>query len=977
MRSEADMSFEQIRNKLNTIRDNNIILPCNSEMHPFFFAVLRFLKLKKKSVTLETNGRIFCYKDVCKKTDGLLDRLNFNFFGDNSRIHDLYTRTSGSFFQASRGLANARFILKKTKISEFDWNVRLPSLSSSCPSEVVLEITSRCNFRCRRCFNKTDFAKQGRHLNSELSTRHAEQIIDSVAGAGVSRIRFSGGEPFLRDDLLHLIRYAKAKGLEVWLNTNGSLLTASIVKEIERHVANVLLPFNGYDAASDSKWTGVSNSFELKLRGVRLLRRSRIKVLRAGTVAVPDNISNLESICKLVMENKFDSWETYRPIHIKRLKNPAFDVNALYRKLVKLSFEYKKNFTIANSVPFCSYNRDKMNLISAGAVFDDGHSRIIVGPSGKAKPSYFIQKDIGDSNGIIGCWNSDFMRKMRNLEFVPKECQGCTYIGKCRGGSRYMAKLYSGDYGGMDPLMEHSNPGLGSSFKRILLLNCPDVNGNIFPPLGIATLASYLGSKGYRIHQDDLNIKLIRHNREKGKKIDLRIFNNYAVCRAFLKGEISGQQIESAIERIVSMSQIKGFYCIGLSVDLGNLFLALLLARYIKQRTGAIIVIGGRQMSTLSNNRLVQLIKELNIDYVDYFIQGKAQTAFENLLDSDFEGFSQVISSSEFEKKPEKDVMLPKPEYDNNYLGLYRFKLRELHNYVDQSYLPIIEKMREHSEGSRSLLILPHKLSIGCAFNCAFCENSYWKKKPQYHDIETIRLQLESLSRRHRTKYFSFYDSEINCDMGFVDSFCNMAKDLDIFWGDSASLLNLGPRTVSKLKEAGALHLVYGFETGSERLRYFLNKRISNEAARKVLLCSSKTGIWNSVDLIQGLPYESQKDLNKTICFIKENKAIVDTYHVGPFQLRPSDFSLNPAKYGLRLLGEDFISSRLRKIHKFDELNGLDWKRKKSWIQNSFKLVTNAVKHNYRFNIIDEKVLFFLFDIFGEKSIIKKRIHEI
>jgi len=41
---------------------------------------------------------------------------------------------------------------------------------------------------------------------------------------------------------------------------------------------------------------------------------------------------------------------------------------------------------------------------------------------------------------------------MRNLEFLPKECDGCPFVFKCRGGSRQIAKMVYGEYNKVDPL---------------------------------------------------------------------------------------------------------------------------------------------------------------------------------------------------------------------------------------------------------------------------------------------------------------------------------------------------------------------------------------------------------------------------------------------------------------------------------------------------------------------------------------------
>jgi len=95
---------------------------------------------------------------------------------------------------------------------------------------------------------------------------------------------------------------------------------------------------------------------------------------------------------------------------------------------------------------------NKLNSVSQGALFDDGHSRLVIDPRGFVKPHYFMDKNIGHPLDILGAWQHPFMKKMRNLEYLPKECQDCPFVFKCRGGSRQAAKMVFGSYQALDPL---------------------------------------------------------------------------------------------------------------------------------------------------------------------------------------------------------------------------------------------------------------------------------------------------------------------------------------------------------------------------------------------------------------------------------------------------------------------------------------------------------------------------------------------
>ena len=69
-----------------------------------------------------------------------------------------------------------------------------------------LAVNENCNLRCIYCMPEEgiDFRDQ-RQL---LSTSEIFQLIKITSRMGVSKIRFTGGEPLLRDDLLKLIRFA-------------------------------------------------------------------------------------------------------------------------------------------------------------------------------------------------------------------------------------------------------------------------------------------------------------------------------------------------------------------------------------------------------------------------------------------------------------------------------------------------------------------------------------------------------------------------------------------------------------------------------------------------------------------------------------------------------------------------------------------------------------------------------------------------
>ena len=99
------------------------------------------------------------------------------------------------------------------------------SLSVTDPSRIFLDVTYRCNARCRFCSVTVNSLAKA-HAK-EMSTAEIKRI---VAGFGSSKRKISigGGEPLLRPDIVEIVSYIKARGHECLLMTNGLLLTPEL-----------------------------------------------------------------------------------------------------------------------------------------------------------------------------------------------------------------------------------------------------------------------------------------------------------------------------------------------------------------------------------------------------------------------------------------------------------------------------------------------------------------------------------------------------------------------------------------------------------------------------------------------------------------------------------------------------------------------------------------------------------------------------
>ena len=94
--------------------------------------------------------------------------------------------------------------------------------------DLRISVTDRCNFRCTFCMPAEIFGERYRFLPKDdiLTFEEISRVARLFVGLGVRKIRLTGGEPLLRDQLEVLVaQLASIEGLEdLALTTNGFLL---------------------------------------------------------------------------------------------------------------------------------------------------------------------------------------------------------------------------------------------------------------------------------------------------------------------------------------------------------------------------------------------------------------------------------------------------------------------------------------------------------------------------------------------------------------------------------------------------------------------------------------------------------------------------------------------------------------------------------------------------------------------------------
>jgi radical SAM protein with 4Fe4S-binding SPASM domain len=143
------------------------------------------------------------------------------------------------------------------------------------PIEINLELTHRCNLRCRMC---GVWGKENASHLPELTLEDYNELFAQMKGLGVHLVTLAGGEPFIRNDLFDIIKAAKIQGLTCNLFSNGTLIDRlKIGRLFESRVDKIIVSIDGIGPVHDDI-RGVPGSFGRAmeaLSGLASERRSR------------------------------------------------------------------------------------------------------------------------------------------------------------------------------------------------------------------------------------------------------------------------------------------------------------------------------------------------------------------------------------------------------------------------------------------------------------------------------------------------------------------------------------------------------------------------------------------------------------------------------------------------------------------------------------------------------------------------------
>ena len=293
---------------------------------------------------------------------------------------------------------------------------------------------------------------------------------------------------------------------------------------------------------------------------------------------------------------------------------------------------------------------------------------------------------------------------------------------------------------------------------------------NIMPPLGLASMASFLEKNG----------------------------KTCAIIDCFARPDS-----DRAIREYL-VSERPAF--IGFSCTTSSFLDGVRLASLAKGTSPDVrVVFGGAHVSALKDRILRQF------PVIDYVVAGEGEQTLLELMEGEGRADEQV-----------KGLVYRDAEGASHFTG-YRAKgldldglpfpaYHKLHGYPLAYKLPIFNYPRAPNASCIS--------SRGCPYACTYCDRSVFRRSFRYNSAEYLYAHLHYLRKRFGIRHINFYDDQFTFNRERVKAFTEMMIDrpLGMTFNCAVRAEHVDMELLRRMKAAGCWMISLGIETGDESL---------------------------------------------------------------------------------------------------------------------------------------------------------------
>ena len=309
---------------------------------------------------------------------------------------------------------------------------------------ISLEVTHRCMCRCVMC----NIWKIPREV-PDLSLEEITKLLSSPELSSLREIDLTGGEPFLRDNMVVLLtwiahaKYAHFPQLQTIAITTNGMLTDKIIEDVtavipllEEHKIELVIVC-GLDAAGEvhNEIRNLKNAWNRVNKTIMALKEIRESysnlVLGVKTTIIPQNVNELDGIAAFAREHKLFTIISPRIITSNRFGNEELENELAFsaEDLARI-----KKFYVGPAFAWSNHREAMLGYLESGVMkkpCSAGFNTVFVRHTGEVFPCPLIPLSLGNiKNERLGRLLASAKAAMfrRKIGTLP-ECKICTEPG--------------------------------------------------------------------------------------------------------------------------------------------------------------------------------------------------------------------------------------------------------------------------------------------------------------------------------------------------------------------------------------------------------------------------------------------------------------------------------------------------------------------------------------------------------------------
>lgn len=168
--------------------------------------------------------------------------------------------------------------------------------------------------------------------------------------------------------------------------------------------------------------------------------------------------------------------------------------------------------------------------------------------------------------------------------------------------------------------------------------------------------------------------------------------------------------------------------------------------------------------------------------------------------------------------------------------------------------------------------------SRGCPFGCHFCSSHRMWHYQRRKEVQRVISEIAHMKENFIFDFIRFSDDCLTLNKEWLGHLLEQLNLLDIRWDCYSRVDTMDEETMKRMKDAGCTLVYHGIESGSQRLRDILGKKLmrneTNDGILRLVEQELNTGLLIYCSFMTAIPTETKEEMLQTIDLASRLKSI-------------------------------------------------------------------------------------------------------